>query len=116
MSVLEELQSAITSVADKAGTAVVGIGSRQRGSGVVVATGRVVTNAHNVRGDEVTVTFADGRSIRGSLAGIDLDGDLAVINVDTGDAKPVEFAAGDGLTVGNVVFGAAGSPNGGTRV
>ncbi|HEY3072832.1 MAG TPA: trypsin-like peptidase domain-containing protein, partial [Candidatus Limnocylindrales bacterium] len=116
MSVLEELQSAITSVADKAGTAVVGIGSRQRGSGVVVADGRVVTNAHNVRGDEVTVTFADGRSVRGRLAGIDVDGDLAVINVDTGGARTAAWGEGDGLTVGTPVFGAAASPTGGTRV
>src|SRR5204863_3642701 len=115
MSVLEELKSAITSVADKAGTAVVGIGSRQRGSGVVVADGRVVTNAHNVRGDEVTVTFADGRSVRGRLAGIDVDGDLAVINVDTAGARPVEWADGAALSVGSVVFGAAASPGGGTR-
>ena len=116
MSVLEELQSAITSVADKAGTAVVGIGSRQRGSGVVVADGRVVTNAHNVRGDEVTVTFADGRSVRGRLAGIDVDGDLAVINVDTGGARAAAWGEGDALTVGTPVFGAAASPTGGTRV
>ena len=116
MSVLEELQSAITSVADKAGTAVVGIGSRQRGSGVVVADGRVVTNAHNVRGDEVTVTFGDGRSVRGRLAGIDVDGDLAVINVDTGGARAAAWGEGDALTVGTPVFGAAASPTGGTRV
>ena len=116
MSVLEELQSAITSVADKAGTAVVGIGSRQRGSGVVVADGRVVTNAHNVRGDEVTVTFGDGRSVRGRLAGIDVDGDLAVINVDTGGARATAWGEGDALTVGTPVFGAAASPTGGTRV
>ena len=116
MSVLEELQSAITSDADKAGTAVVGIGSRQRGSGVVVADGRVVTNAHNVRGDEVTVTFADGRSVRGRLAGIDVDGDLAVINVDTGGARAAAWGEGDALTVGTPVFGAAASPTGGTRV
>ena len=116
MSVLEELQSAITSDADKAGTAVVGIGSRQRGSGVVVADGRVVTNAHNVRGDEVTVTFGDGRSVRGRLAGIDVDGDLAVINVDTGGARAAAWGEGDALTVGTPVFGAAASPTGGTRV
>ena len=42
--------------------AVVGIGRRTRGSGVVIADGRVLTNAHNLRGDEVTVTFRDGRT------------------------------------------------------
>src|SRR5947209_20128107 len=112
MSVLEELQSAITSVADKAGTAVVGIGSRQRGSGFVVADGRVVTNAHNIRGDEVTVTFADGRSVRGRVTGVDVDGDLAAIDVDTAGAKALEWADASSVRVGTVVFGAAGSPNG----
>jgi S1-C subfamily serine protease len=116
MSVIEELENAIGGVAASAGASIVGIGSRQRGSGVVVADGRVVTNAHNIRGDEVTVTFADGRSTRGTLAGVDIDGDLAVINVDTAGARPVEWADGAALGVGSVVFGAAASPGGGTRV
>ena len=36
-----------------------------------------------MRGDEVTVTFAGGRTATGTVAGIDVDGDLAVIAVDT---------------------------------
>ena len=116
MGVIEELQAAIHDVAAAAGPSVVAIGSRQRGSGFVVGDGRVVTNAHNIRGDEVTVTFADGRSVRGSVAGVDVDGDLAVINVDTAGASPLEWGSGDALTVGSVVFGAAASLNGGTRV
>ena len=82
MSAFEELQVAIHEVAERVGPAVVGIGSHQRGSGVVVGDGTVVTNAHNLRGDEVTVTFADGRRTRGRVAGGDVDGDLAVIAVD----------------------------------
>jgi serine protease Do len=116
MSVIEELQSAIEAVANKAGPSVVGIGSRQRGSGVIVAEGRVLTNAHNVRGDEVTVTFSDGRSVRGRLAGIDVDGDLAVVNVDTAGAQAPAWGQGDALAVGSAVFGAAASPTGGTRI
>jgi len=116
MGVIEELQAAINDVAATAAPSVVAIGSRQRGSGFVVGEGRVVTNAHNIRGGEVTVTFADGRSVRGSVAGIDVDGDLAVINVDTAGAVSLNWASGDALTVGSVVFGAAASPNGGTRV
>jgi len=50
----------------------------------VLGEGRVLTNAHNVRGDQVTVTFADGRTAEGNVAGRDIDGDLAVIDVDTG--------------------------------
>ena len=71
MSILDDLSSAIRTVHDSAGPAVVGIGQRVRGSGVVIADGRVLTNAHNLRGDEVTVTFRDGRPTRGTVRGVD---------------------------------------------
>ena len=68
MSVLIELQEAVAAVAVAAGPSVVGIGSRLRGSGVVIAEGRVLTNAHNLRGPGVTVRFADGRTARGAAS------------------------------------------------
>jgi serine protease Do len=116
MSVIEELQTAVTTVADGAGPSIVGIGRGTRGSGVVIADGKVLTNAHNLRGDEVTVTFADGRRTRGTVAGWDGDGDLAVIDVDTAGATPVAWADGADLGVGTAVFGASASHGGGTRV
>ena len=116
MSVIEELQSAVAAVAGRVGPSIVGIGRGTRGSGVVIGPGKVLTNAHNLRGDEVTVTFADGRRTRGAVAGYDGDGDLAVIDVDTGDATPLEWGDGAGLTVGTAVFGAGASHDGGTRV
>lgn len=116
MGLLEELQASVGRVADVAGRSVVGIGSRQRGSGVVIGDGRVLTNAHNIRGEEVTVSFADGRSTRGTVTGIDVDGDLAVVSVDTSGSSPVEWGAGDGLSVGSVVFGAGSSTGGAPRV
>ncbi len=116
MSAFDELQSAITAVAERVGPAIVGIGSRQRGSGVVIGEGRVLTNAHNIRGDEVTVTFADGRSTRGKLAGIDVDGDLAVVSVETGSAGGVEWADGGAVSIGALVFGAAAANGSGTRI
>ncbi|MFL5645399.1 MAG: S1C family serine protease [Chloroflexota bacterium] len=116
MSVIEELQTAVTTVAESAGSSVVGIGRGTRGSGVVVADGKVLTNAHNLRGDEVTVTFADGRRTRGTVAGWDGDGDLAIIDVDTAGAAPVTWAEGADLAVGTAVFGASASHGGGTRV
>ncbi|MEA2507212.1 MAG: hypothetical protein QOH48_1830 [Actinomycetota bacterium] len=93
MSVLDELQDQVQGAARNVGPAVVGIGTRRAlGSGVVVAGGKVLTNAHNVRGDEIAVTFADGREAIGRPEGVDVDGDIAVLSVDTGDVAPIEWA------------------------
>ena len=116
MTAIEELQTAISSTAAKVGPSIVGIGRGTRGSGVVLAAGKVLTNAHNLRGDQVTVTFADGRRVIGSVAGFDGDGDLAVIDVETGDAGALEWGDGDALAVGTAVLGAGASHGGGTRV
>jgi serine protease Do len=92
MSVVAELQSTIQEVAESVGPAVVGLGRGwSLGSGVVVGDGRVLTNAHNLRGTEVTVSFADGRRETGEVAGADPDVDLAAIAVDTGDVPPVAW-------------------------
>jgi serine protease Do len=120
MSALEELEQAVTDVAEQAGTAVVGIGRGPgRGSGIVLADGRVATNAHNLRGDEVTVVFADGRSETGRVEGVDVDADLAVVAVDTGDARPLPWAA-DGAEEGPIRLGTAvfalANPGGRRRV
>jgi serine protease Do len=115
MSVLIELQAAVAAVAAAAGPSVVGIGSRLRGSGVVIADGRVLTNAHNLRGPGVTVRFADGRTARGTAVGVDWDGDLAVVEVDTSGAPAVGWAT-ESATIGSAVFAAAATPAGGARV
>jgi len=115
MSSLEELGSAIAAVAERVGPSIVSVGRDGRGSGLVVADGQVLTNAHNLRGREVTVTFADGRSTRGEVRGVDGDGDLAVIAVDTTGATAVEWGSGD-AAVGDAVFGAAATYGGGARV
>jgi serine protease Do len=115
MSVLTELQEAVAAVATAAAPSVVGIGSRTRGSGVVIADGAVLTNAHNLRGGEVTVRFADGRTTRGTVAGVDWDGDLAVVSVDTTGTTPIAWSQ-DGATIGSAVFAAAATPSAGARV
>jgi len=115
MSLLDDLSSAIAAAAAAAAPSVVGIGSRLRGSGVVIGVNRVLTNAHNLRGDEVTVSFSDGRSLRGRVAGTDIDGDLAVIDVDTAGTTVLAWAGGN-TSVGSVVFGLAATSGGPARV
>lgn len=116
MSTIDEIGTAIAAVADKVGPSIVGVGRDGRGSGVVVADGQVLTNAHNLRGREVTVTFADGRSARGEVRGVDADGDLAVIAVDTAGASAIGWSDDGAASVGDAVFGAAATYGGGSRV
>ena len=116
MTVLDEIQASITQLAETAGPSVVGIGQRWGiGSGIVLAEGQVLTNAHNVRGDQVVVTFADGRTAEGSVAGRDIDGDLAVIAVDTGTTPALPWASG-ATSIGTPVFGLANPGGRGLRV
>src|SRR5580700_184456 len=117
MTILDEIQTSIRQHTEGAGSSVVGIGQRWGvGSGIVLAEGRVLTNAHNVRGDQVTVTFADGRTAEGNVAGQDLDGDLAVIEVDTGGAPALPWATGASASIGTPVFALANPGGRGLRV
>lgn len=115
MVLLDDLSSSIAAVAVAASPSIVGIGSRLLGSGVIVGRNRVLTNAHNLGGDEVTVNFADGRAVRGKVAGTDVDGDLAVIDVGTAGAPALAWADG-AVAVGNVVFGLAATSGGPARI
>ena len=108
MSALDEVTAAIAGVAEAVGGSVVGV--NRHGTGVVIREGIVATNAHNLRGEEVHVTFADGRKATGTAAGVDLDGDLAVVAVETGDAAAVEWTT-SAVTVGQVVV-ALSNPRG----
>jgi S1-C subfamily serine protease len=101
MSVLDELQGAVAHAAEAVGPKVVGLGRGWgRGSGVVTAAGVVLTNAHVLRGEEVAVTFADGRTEQGRVTGADADLDLASIAVDTGETAPIAWEPDRVETVG----------------
>src|SRR4051794_8220506 len=92
MTAVAEFSEALSGAAERVGPSVVGLGRGWGlGSGVVIANGQVLTNAHNLRRGEVTVTFADGRRATGEAAGVDPDLDLAVLSVDTGDAPTISW-------------------------
>jgi serine protease Do len=113
LSTTTDLQEAIAAVAARVGPATVGFGRGWgRGSGVVVAPGRVVTNAHNLRSEDVTVAFDDGRREQGKVAGVDADLDLAVIEVPTGDVEPAAWdPSHEAPSIGTAVIALA-SPGG----
>jgi serine protease Do len=117
MAILDEIQEHIGRLAESAGSSVVGIGQRWgAGSGIVLSEGRVLTNAHNVRGDEVTVTFAGGRTAEGAVVARDIDADIAVIDTDTSGASVLPWADGTAAKIGTPVFGLSNPGGRGLRV
>ncbi len=105
----------LVTVAAAVGPSLVIIGRDGRGSGVVIDTDAVLTNAHNLRDRTTTVTFADGATVAAELVGADADGDLVVLRAETGDRPAIRLAEEVPSTLGSPVFTAtvAGA---GTRV
>ncbi|MFP6750953.1 MAG: trypsin-like peptidase domain-containing protein [Pirellulaceae bacterium] len=87
--------------------------SRGQGSGVVVdADGYILTNRHVVyESDTIQVKLSDGRSLEGTIVGVDTLTDLALLKVDARGLIPVEWGNSDKLKVGSFVW-AVGSPFG----
>ena len=98
---------AVVSIDNQAGT------SESSGSGVVIsADGKIVTNNHVIAGNgKLTVSFSDGSVSNGAVVGTDPITDLAVIQTDKRDLKPLSFADSGKLTVGQEVV-AVGAPLG----
>jgi serine protease Do len=117
MEAAASLQEAIAGAAERVGPSVVGLGRGwSHGSGVVIDERRVLTNAHNLRREQVTVVFADGRRATGEVAAADPDLDLAVVEVDTGDSPSVTWEPGDPPAVGAPVLALANPGGRGLRV
>jgi serine protease Do len=112
--VLEELQAAIGTVTERLGPATVTIGRDRRGTGVVIADGQILTNAHNLRDRTTQVAFADGREAQAEVLGADVEGDVTVLGVDTAGVAPAEWSANP-PAAGQVVL-AAGRGRHGLRV
>ncbi len=93
MAVLEEIGGHLKAASEAFGGAVVGVGRGWRvGTGVVIGPDRVLTAARHAGDGSATVSFADGRTERGELAGADRDLGVAVLEVPTGSADALEWA------------------------
>jgi Do/DeqQ family serine protease len=86
-----------------------------KGSGVIVSgTGRILTNAHVVKGaSEITVTLHDGSDFEAKVVGADPKADLAVLQLQgtLPKLKPLTFGDSNALRLGEVVL-AVGDPFG----
>jgi serine protease Do len=118
MAVVDEWAQLTAGIAARVGPATVRIGRDSgRGAGLVIAPGQVLTNAHNLRGRQTTVSFAGGRSVVGDVAGFDAADDLAVIGADTGDSPALDWAPVDQApALGTAVWAVARPEGSGPRV
>lgn len=84
------------------------------GSGVIVdaARGFVLTNHHVIEGaDEVSVTLADGRTLKAEFVGSDADTDIALMRIPAQNLAAIPLADSSSLRVGDFVV-AVGNPFG----
>lgn len=101
-------------VAARCGPAVVVIvGATKQGSGAVLRErSLVVTNAHVVEGESaLTIKFKDGRTVKGEVAIVDDEADLALIRIPPGDYATVALGDSDHVQPGQPVL-AIGAPLG----
>lgn len=133
---LRDLEGHFASLADKAGPSVVAIQTRHRlawgnrsarrgmaegivgsGSGFVYAHGLILTNEHVVHdGDEITVTWSDGKAAPAEIVAADLRSDLAVLCVARTDTPPLDLGQLEQVRSGQwvlVLGNPLGSSNGG---
>lgn len=80
------------------------------GSGFIVSPdGHILTNAHVVQGNELTVWLDDRRAFDAELVGMDRTTDVAVLDIDATDLPTLPMGDSDELRVGDWVL-AIGSP------
>ena len=114
------LEDALVQIYDRVSPGVVSIqvfsqSGAGLGSGFVIdKEGHIVTNYHVVEGaDEVEVHFQSGLKVFGDVIGVDLDSDLAVIQVDVDPMalQPLTIGDSNQVRVGQSVI-AIGNPYG----
>jgi len=84
------------------------------GSGVIIDAGQglVLTNHHVIAGaDDVSVTLADGRTLKAEFEGSDADTDVAVMRIPAQNLTAIPVADSSALKVGDFVV-AIGNPFG----
>ena len=127
VQLLESIENAFVSIAERSNPAVVGItasiverqtmplrrAERQEGTGFIFRKdGYILTNNHVVNGaKQITVRLFDGREFKDTrLIGIDPNTDVAVLKIDVGEELPVlPFADSDEVKVGQLAI-AIGNP------
>ncbi len=111
MALLDDLSAALRSATDTVGPCVVGV--NRIGSGLVVSEGLVLTNAHNLRGEQPFVSVAGAGERPARLRGANPDEDLAVLEVDAG--TPAATWSDQPVSLGQVVIALGARSSGEVR-
>lgn len=84
-----------------------------QGSGAIInADGYIVTNVHVIQGASAIKAVANsGKTYNAAVIGIDEATDIALLKINTGSLKPLNFGDSAGVKVGEKVL-AAGNPAG----
>ena len=104
----------VTSLLNSVGPAVISLGrGARRGSGVVVAEGRVVVMSHSLVGADVMVDVTNERR-EGTVVGSDRRAGISLLAVPTDGVTPMVWAE-ETPAIGDIVF-ALGDPGTGLRI
>ncbi|EYB67437.1 peptidase S1 and S6, chymotrypsin/Hap [Deinococcus phoenicis] len=110
MTNFSDISAGIADAAQSAGNSVVTVVGGGPVSGTVIADGQVLTVAHVLHGDEVSVWTADGRELPGTVLGRDPVTDLALVRVEGLNVTP--FAPSAGARLGELLLAVGRPPHG----
>jgi S1-C subfamily serine protease len=116
-SALNALSNAMADAVERVGLSVVQVSGRRRrpASGIVYASGKVLTASHVVeREEDLSVVAHDGQSLEARFAGRDPSTDLAVLEASGLDVPVAETAAGE-ARVGQISLAVARPSREGVR-
>jgi S1-C subfamily serine protease len=62
---------------------------------IIDASGLVLTKASEIKDGKLAAKFSDGREVEAAFLGVDEENDLALVKVEAGGLKPIEWASGE---------------------
>ncbi|WP_254843261.1 S1C family serine protease [Deinococcus marmoris] len=112
MTNFSDLSNTMADAVEAVSTSIVSVRAGRPISGTVIGDGLILTVAHVLHGDEVTVVTPDGRELSATVAGRDSSSDLALLRVD-GLNLPA-LSVSDSVRVGELLL-AVGRPQHGVQ-
>ena len=107
LNALTDFSNELANAVERGGQSVVAVHGRPHipSSGILWTAGVIVTSDHTLKRDEdITITFADGRTVPANLAGRDVGTDLAVLRVEQTEVSAANTADEASLKAGHLVL------------